>query len=141
MLRALVIGILLLMVGCTSTVSPKPITTMDAIRTSNGWWMGIKNENPNYYEEIDFLTIVIHLCGSRAKLWVEYNKRYPGTPFDLQSSTYMFTQSGNPIHIWLVVKVRDSRIVLHKWATGHELIRALTCYARDIEFLNAGEYR
>jgi len=100
------------------------------IEVVDKWWMSIENENPQYYEEIDLGKVVFHLCGSREKLAEVYNGRYPDTPFDLHSNVYMFVAHGNtpPAHVWLVAKIRDGKVLLHKWATGHETVRVLSFF-------------
>lgn len=117
-------------------------TTIDTIiEISDRWWKSVQNENPHYYRVIDLGSIIFHLCSSRAKLWVEYNKLYPDNPFDLQSNTYMFTTHDphlSSTHMWLIVKVKNDKVILHKWAIGHELIRLLSCYTNDL--LNANDY-
>ena len=104
------------------------------IEVADNWWMSIENENPNYYEEIDLGKVVFHLCGSREKLAEVYNGKYPDNPFDLNSNVYMFVAYGNnrPAHVWLVVKVRNGKVILHKWATGHETIRLLSCFTNTL---------
>ncbi len=113
---------------------------LHVIEVADSWWMSIENENPNYYEEIDLGKVVFHLCGSREKLAEVYNGRYPDTPFDLNSNVYMFVAYGNnrPAHVWLVVKVRNGKVILHKWAAGHETVRLLSCFTDTLT--NADNY-
>jgi len=117
----------------------------EAIQAVDRWWLSVTNEDPHYYNEIDLGKVIVHLCGSRAKLWVEYNVRYPHAPMNLiDSDAYMFTCSpdrrfaGAPAHVWMVVKVRGGKVLLHKWAAGHELVRTLSCFDGALE--NASEY-
>ena len=123
---------------------PKPGFPREPIRyvieVADKWWISIENENPNYYEEIDLGKVLFHLCGSREKLAEVYNGRYPDTPFDLNSNVYMFVAYGKtpPAHVWLVVKVRDGKVVLHKWAAGHETVRLLSCFTDTLT--NADDY-
>jgi len=115
-----------------------------AIAAGDLWWTSIRTEDPHYYEEIDLGRVIVHLCGSRATLWAEYNTRYPDQPMDLASTVYMFTCSpkqrfpGAPAHVWMVVKTRSGKILLHKWAAGHELIRVLSCFSNTL--LRADQY-
>ena len=113
---------------------------LHVIEVADSWWMSIENENPNYYEEIDLGKVVFHLCGSREKLAEVYNGKYPDNPFDLNSNVYMFVAYGKtpPAHVWLVVKVRDGKVILHKWAAGHETVRLLSCFTDTLT--NADEY-
>jgi len=110
-------------------------TIEQVIQTSDNWWLSIRTEDPHYYKVVKLCNINIYLCGSRPKLWFEYNKLYPNTPFDLSSNTYMFT-SYNPnrnfIEMWLVVKVINNKVILHKWATGHEFVRLLSIQLEDL---------
>lgn len=121
-------------------ISDSEIKLARAVAASDRWWMSIENENPAYYEEIDLGKVIFHLCGSRKKLAEVYNERYPDNPFDLRSNVYMFTDYGKtpPVHVWLVVKVRDGKVILHKWATGHEAIRLLSCFTNTLT--NADDY-
>jgi len=139
MKNLLLIMILVFLAG-TSCAHYSP-TIEQVIQTSDNWWRGIRTENPNYYKVIKLCNINIHLCGSRAKLWVEYNKLYPDTPFDLSSNTYMFTSYSprrNLVEMWLVVKVINGKVILHKWAAGHEFVRLLSI--KLDELLIADEY-
>ncbi len=113
---------------------------LHVIEVADSWWMSIENENPNYYEEIDLGKVVFHLCGSREKLAEVYNGRYPDNPFDLNSNVYMFVAYGKtpPAHVWLVVKVRNGKVILHKWAAGHETVRLLSCFTDTLT--NADNY-
>ena len=119
-----------------SSCAHKAPTIPDVIKTTDNWWMSIRTENPHYYKVIKLCNINIHLCGSRAKLWFEYNKLYPNTPFDLSSNTYMFTLHDprrNLIEIWLVGKVINDKVILHKWAAGHELVRLLSLFSEHLQ--------
>lgn len=135
----LIILIILCSLGCITTKT-RPPSIERVIKAGDEWWFHKKTEDPHFYKEIDLGRAVIHLCGSRARLWVEYNKRYPDTPFDLSSNVYMFTTDGWPAHIWLIVKIEDGEIILHKWATGHEIVRLLTAIT-PYNFKNADKYK
>lgn len=125
--------------GCAH--SPK---TFEVIQTVDNWWLSLKNENPNYYEIISISeNLVIHLCGSRAKMFVEFQKSHPDKSLMnlLSSNTFMFTihyPRLGLIYVWLVVKIRDGKVIFHKWATGHEFIRLLSLYSDNL--LNADRY-
>jgi len=78
---------------------------------------------------------VVHLAGSRKKLAEVHNNRYPKTPYNPNGNTYMFTGYGGtfPAHMWIVVKKRKGKILLHKWAIGHELIHVLRIFSSALE--------
>ena len=109
------------------------------IKIYDDWWKSFRTENANYYQEVDLDKMIFHLCGSRARLAMEYNERYPETPFNLQSNVYMFTSSGIPIHVWLIVKIRDGKIILHKHAVGHEIVRVLE-FLTNLPLMKANDY-
>ncbi len=125
-------------------IHSQAVSTKKAIRICDDWWAGIKNENPNFYQVISInKNLVVHLCGSRTKIFVEFHKIHPDQSLInlLTSNTYMFTIHYPRLkitHIWLVVKIVDKKIILHKWATGHEFIRLLSLYSDN--FLNADGY-
>jgi len=148
LLVTLAIAILSISAGCAGTSSKlkaQSSTLKEAITAGDLWWHSIQTEDPHYYQEIDLGRVIVHLCGSRAKLWAEYNVRYPHEPMNIiTSDAYMFTCSpdrrfpGAPAHVWMVVKVRGGKVLLHKWGAGHELVRVLSCFADDLE--NADRY-
>ena len=94
------------------------------------WWSQIKNENPNYYTQIHICNITIHFCGSRQKMEEKFGHK-------VNKNTFMFTSSTSnpnaPINIWLQVKIKNGKVILHKWAVGHELIRLLSLFSDDLE--------
>ena len=111
-----------------------------AIDASDAWWQSFDTDEPGYYQRIDLGNVVIHLCGSRKKLAEVHNAMFPQTPYNPEGSTYMFTGFGGvpPAHVWLVVNRQKGRTNFHKWAGGHELVRALSCFQDGL--LNADAY-
>jgi len=90
-----------------------------------------RNENPEFYLEIDTGQVIFHLCGSREALAKHHNQMFPDTPYDSQGKTYMFTGAGTkpPVHVWLVGYVHNGLWYADKYALGHELFRVLCWYA------------
>ena len=90
-----------------------------------------KNENPEFYLEINTGQIIFHLCGSRKALAKHHNQMFPDVPYDPHGKTYMFTGAGTkpPIHVWPVGYVHNGLWYADKYALGHELFRVLCWYA------------
>lgn len=110
-----------------------------AIDAADIWWWSIPNEDPAYYQEIHLGNVIIHLCGSTETLKEEHDYRYPDDiPYD-PNGAYMFTCGPKPpsvdlpAHVWLVVKIVNDKVILHKWAIGHELVWVLTLFSDEIQ--------
>jgi len=135
----MVLGLLFLLCSCAH--SP---TTIETIQTCDEWWRGIRNEDANFYQTISINEhFVVHLCGSRARMFAEFNKIHPDRPLTdlLADNTYMFTihyPKADLVHTWLVVKIVNGKVVFHKWATGHEFIRLLSLHTSNL--LKADKY-
>jgi len=122
--------------------SPPPLEPRGLLRTAidaaDIWWWSLPNEDPSYYQEISLGAVLVHLCGSSETLKAEYDCRYPDTPYD-PNKAYMFTcgpetpSIDSPLHAWLIVKIVDDKVILHKWAIGHELVWILTSFSDEIQ--------
>lgn len=111
---------------------PKP-SAVNVISEAERWWNSIENEEPDYYHEVDLGHVIVHMCGSKDRMEKALgHKMYPGTS--------MFTSYGGklPAHVWLQVKIVKGEVVMHKWATGHEMIRLLNLFVPNMR--NADKY-
>lgn len=137
--------IILISLLLSACASPRPWTReekvavnySDVICTYDSWWLSLSNENTHFYKEYMIGHVVFHLCGSRITLWQWFNKRH-SIPLYLHDDWYMLTVSGDPIHVWLVVKIIDSKAVFHKHALGHEMLRVFNLM--NMPVLEAHQY-
>ena len=126
--------ILLLTISCaykTHIETPHNKVSSHTVQTeAMSWWNSLKSEDLNYFKRISLGEVVVYLCGSRVKMKIEFEKKWPDLfPYNM-TEIFAITVPNHigQIEVWMPVKIIKGKVIIHKWAAGHELARVLWVY-------------